>query len=98
MSDHNHAETSTVEVVVDGQSRTMVAGITLACGLLPLLTAGFRRSVSGHPRAPLCGMGSCFECRLWVDGQWRLTCQTLVRPGMRVATVAPPFDGDNDDA
>ena len=28
----------------------------------------FRRSASGQPRAPLCGMGVCFECRVRIDG------------------------------
>ena len=27
----------------------------------------FRRSVTGEPRGPLCGMGICFECRVTVE-------------------------------
>lgn len=35
-----------------------------------------RRSVSGEPRGPLCGMGICFECRATVSGvPHRRTCQ-----------------------
>ena len=43
-----------------------------------------RRSVSGELRAPVCGMGICQECRVWVDGVRQLACQTTCRAGMRV--------------
>ena len=45
-----------------------------------------RTSVSGQRRAPLCGMGICQECRVTIDGQRRLACQTLCRDGMQVET------------
>lgn len=38
----------------------------------------FRTSVSGEPRAPMCGMGICMECRATVDGvPHQRTCQTM---------------------
>ena len=44
-----------------------------------------RRSVTGAPRAPLCGMGICYECRVTIDGTpHRLSCQTLCADGMEV--------------
>lgn len=47
----------------------------------------FRRSPSGQPRAPLCGMGVCFECRVSIDGVAQLrACMVLARAGMRVET------------
>ena len=54
-----------------------------------LMNAGIalRRSVSGEPRGPLCGMGICFECAATVeDAPLVRTCQVLCKPGMRVAT------------
>ena len=46
-----------------------------------------RRSVTGTPRGPLCGMGICFECRATVDGRpHERTCQLPVRDGMEVRT------------
>jgi aerobic-type carbon monoxide dehydrogenase small subunit (CoxS/CutS family) len=45
-----------------------------------------RTSVSGEPRAPLCGMGICQECRVLVDGKRRMACQTLCQNGMIVET------------
>jgi sarcosine oxidase subunit alpha len=47
----------------------------------------FRRSVSGEPRAPLCGMGICFECRVTVDGRPHVrSCQAPCREGMEIRT------------
>jgi sarcosine oxidase subunit alpha len=39
------------------------------------------------PRAPLCGMGVCFECRVQVDGVAHVrACMTPVSDGMQVVT------------
>lgn len=47
----------------------------------------FRRSVSGQLRAPLCGMGVCFECRASIDGvAQQRTCMVPVCAGMQVVT------------
>jgi D-hydroxyproline dehydrogenase subunit gamma len=55
-----------------------------------ILQAGvpFRTSVSGEPRAALCGMGICEECRATVDGMPNTrTCQRIAVEGMEI--VAP---------
>jgi sarcosine oxidase subunit alpha len=47
----------------------------------------FRRSRGGSPRAPLCGMGICFECRVEIDGAMhQRACMILAREQMRVRT------------
>ena len=47
----------------------------------------FRRSVTGQPRGPLCGMGICFECRVTVGGRQHVrSCQTACASGMEVQT------------
>jgi sarcosine oxidase subunit alpha len=47
----------------------------------------FRRSVSGQPRTPVCGMGVCMECRVTINGQTQSrSCQTLCESGMEVQT------------
>jgi sarcosine oxidase subunit alpha len=43
--------------------------MTLAAALMDAGIAAFRTSVTGTPRAPICGMGSCFECRVTVNGR-----------------------------
>ena len=49
----------------------------------------FRRSVTGEPRGPLCGMGICFECRVTIDGRPHCrSCQIPCASGMEVRTDA----------
>lgn len=48
-----------------------------------------RASVSGEERGPLCGMGTCHECRVTIDGEpHRRSCLETVREGMEVRTGA----------
>lgn len=77
----------TVTVVVNGVPVTMPAGSLVASAILKTGVHGFRRSVSGEPRGPLCGMGICFECRVTIDGERHCrSCQTICREGMDVRT------------
>jgi Uncharacterized anaerobic dehydrogenase len=62
-------------------------GTTVAAAILKSDIAGFRRSVSGEWRGPVCGMGICFECRVTINGQpHRRSCQVYCEPGMVVQT------------
>jgi sarcosine oxidase subunit alpha len=46
-----------------------------------------RDAVDGAPRAPLGGMGVCFECRVTIDGvAHRRACLVPVAEGMIVRT------------
>jgi hypothetical protein len=82
-----------VTVLIDGLPTRVPTGCSAAAALAfalppsPGVGVGCaRRSVSGEPRAPLCGMGICHECRTTIDGRLRLACQTTVREGMRIET------------
>lgn len=76
----------TIAMAINGRPVTVAAGTTVAAAMLSA-GAPCRLSVSGQPRAPLCGMGICFECRAIVDGASQLrTCQLPCSPGMRVET------------
>ena len=78
-----------VMIVIDDRERVVRAGISLAAALLELDVVAFRRSVSGEPRAPLCGMGICYECRVEVDGvAARRACLVTVEDGLLVRTGA----------
>lgn len=81
-----------VEVLIDGRAVAVRRGSSVAAALAVHQAPGVaRRSVSGQPRAPLCGMGICHECRVQIDGQRRLACQTVCQAGMRIDTgVAGP--------
>jgi D-hydroxyproline dehydrogenase subunit gamma len=75
-----------IEIRVNGQPVRVAPGATLAAALFTAHPA-LRRSVSGEPRGPLCGMGSCFECRVTVDGvPHQRACLLPVRAGMEVST------------
>lgn len=75
-------------VMVDGRAVRVEEGTSVAAALLNAGVTAFRHSVSGEARAPLCGMGICFECRVTVDGMAHVrSCQTACREGMRVETV-----------
>lgn len=66
-------------LVEDGST---VAAAVAAAGLI-----GFRRSIVGDLRGPLCGMGVCFECRLTIDGiKHSRSCNVLAADGMEIVT------------
>jgi len=75
-----------VHCTVDGRSVHVAAGTNVAAALAYDSDGVARYSMSGQPRAPLCGMGICQECRLRVDGQVRLACQTVCEDGMHIQT------------
>jgi sarcosine oxidase subunit alpha len=79
----------TVRLSINGRALAVTPGTTIAAAILIGNGPAFRRSITGEPRGPLCGMGICFECRAMVNGQLhRRTCQTLVCDGMEVVTDA----------
>ena len=76
-----------VPIVADGRRLDARAGTTVAAALLGAGIDGFRTSVSGAPRGPLCGMGICHECRVTIDGvPHRRACLVVVAAGMGVGT------------
>jgi D-hydroxyproline dehydrogenase subunit gamma len=79
----------TIELRVNGKAVRVPAGVTVATAVFLAGVTDFRRSVSGEPRGPLCGMGICYECRVTIDGSPHCrSCQTLCRVGMEVETGA----------
>ncbi|ENI2480647.1 MULTISPECIES: (2Fe-2S)-binding protein [Pseudomonadaceae] len=72
------------ELILDGHPLQVAPGTTVAAALMLGGDGTSRTSVSGQRRAPVCGMGICQECRVTIDGQRRLACQTLCRDGMQV--------------
>ena len=77
----------TVSLFVNGVAVTMRAGSMVSAAIIAAGVSVFRRSVTGEPRGPLCGMGICFECRVTIDGEAHSrSCQTVCRDGMDVRT------------
>ena len=86
MRDSLRPSAKLITVMVNDRPLKLAEGSTVAAALL---NAGVpcRISQSGKPRAPLCGMGICFECCAAVDGtKYRRTCQIVCRAGMTVET------------
>jgi D-hydroxyproline dehydrogenase subunit gamma len=79
---------SEVRLTVNGREVRVPAGTIVAAAIANAGVGVYRRSVQGEPRAPLCGMGICFECRVTIDGRAHcLSCQTVCEEGMRVVTA-----------
>ena len=75
-----------VGILVNGSEHRVPGDISLAAALLNVGYPAFRTSVGGEPRGPVCGMGTCFECRVTIDGvPGRRACLAPVREGMVVA-------------
>ncbi|HEX7684032.1 MAG TPA: (2Fe-2S)-binding protein [Trinickia sp.] len=77
-----------VVVTIDGSSLEVPAHTTVAAAVCMLRgIRGTRVSASGQPRAALCGMGICQECRVTIDARAHvLACQTICRDGMVIGT------------
>lgn len=77
-----------VQFQLNGKSAQVPFGTSLSAALYLCGDGIARHSVSGQARAPVCGMGVCQECRVQVNGQSRLACQTLCAQGMVVQSEA----------
>ena len=75
-----------ITIRVNGAEVRVPAGATVAVAM-NVAEAACRKSVSGEPRGPLCGIGICFECRAVINGHLHSrSCQILCEPGMDVST------------
>ena len=78
-----------VMVRINGRDVEVAVGTTVAVAVLMAGVTCFRRSVHGEPRAPLCGMGVCMECRVTINGVAHCrSCQERCAAGMEIRTDA----------
>jgi predicted molibdopterin-dependent oxidoreductase YjgC len=76
-----------IRIEVNGRKLRVAAGTSVAATLFQAGEFRFRGSVAGEPRAALCGMGICFECRVTIDGRpHSRSCQIAARDGMVIRT------------
>ena len=76
-----------MRVTVNGRPLDVHRGTLVAVAVYLSGEPHFRRSVTGEPRAPLCGMGICQECRVRVDGVAHVkSCQVVCDDGMAIET------------
>jgi hypothetical protein len=77
----------TVSLSVNGVVVTVPAGTMVSAAVAIAGVSAFRKSVSGEPRGPLCGMGICFECRVTINGRAHCrSCQIPCEAGIEVST------------
>ncbi|HET8899440.1 MAG TPA: 2Fe-2S iron-sulfur cluster-binding protein [Rhodanobacteraceae bacterium] len=77
-----------VSLTVNGVVVEVSGGASIAAAVA-LAGVAFRRSRRGEARAAFCGMGTCFECRVTVDGvAQQQACLLPARNGMQVSTDA----------
>lgn len=81
---------SEVVFTVDGEEIAAPARQSVAAALLAMGCTVLRHGPAGGPRGLYCGIGSCFECRVHVEGRGPvLACVTPVEAGMRITTDWP---------
>jgi len=79
--------TGSIQVVVNGRPVAVPPGSVVAAAIALAGITQFRRSVSGLPRGPFCGMGVCMECCVTIDGQANSrSCLTLCSDRMDIRT------------
>ena len=76
-----------VSITVNGKLLRVAAGTSVAAAML-MNGEPCRFSVTGEPRAPLCGMGVCMECRVTVNGApHQRSCLLICASGMEVVSA-----------
>lgn len=81
--------TDRITIRVNGHRVEVPPGTVVAAAVQHAGVTGFRTSVAGQPRAPLCGMGICLECRVTINGQRHSrSCQIVCQNEMEVRTDA----------
>ncbi len=76
-----------MKLLVNGKPVEAPAGSMVSAAVALAGAWLYRRSVTGEPRGPLCGMGICFECRVTIGGKpHQRSCQIPCAEGMEVRT------------
>jgi sarcosine oxidase subunit alpha len=77
-----------IAITVNGSLIAVAPGTSVAAAMM-IAGASCRTSAGGERRGPLCGMGTCFECRAEIDGvAHSRSCQVMCVPGMNINTDA----------
>jgi predicted molibdopterin-dependent oxidoreductase YjgC len=76
-----------VRLTLDGRVVEVEAGTSVLAALWNAGLWRVRSSLTSGGRGALCGMGTCHECRVRIDGEpHRRSCLETVRDGMEVRT------------
>ena len=84
------SQTPGIRLLLDDREVMVAAGTSVAAALVNHGTWRFRSAVDGGGRAPICGMGVCFECRVTIDGRpHHRACLVTCLDGMEIRTGGP---------
>ncbi len=76
-----------IRLSINGKPVAVQPGTVVAVAIAQSGATRLRRSVTGEPRGPLCGMGICMECRVTINGLAHCrSCYILCEDGMEVRT------------
>jgi len=82
----NALDAAEFSITVNGRPVRVTQGTSIAAAML-IAGEPCRTSVAGEPRAPLCGMGICMECRVTVNGApHQRSCLLACTPGLEVVS------------
>jgi predicted molibdopterin-dependent oxidoreductase YjgC len=83
-----------IQLTFDGQQMAAFEGETVAAALTAAGVRVLRTTAGGEARGVFCGMGTCYDCLMVIDGQpSRRACMEPVRDGMEVRTQTDAGDG-----
>jgi glycine/D-amino acid oxidase-like deaminating enzyme len=83
-----------VRIRFDGAEIEALTGETIAAALAAADIVALRKTRSGAPRGPFCGMGVCFDCLVTVDGRPnQRACLTKIEAGMDVRSMPVASSG-----
>jgi predicted molibdopterin-dependent oxidoreductase YjgC len=79
-----------IDLLVDGESVMAYEGETVAAALMASGIRVLRTTLgSGEARGVFCGMGTCYDCLMVIDGEpSQRACMVPARDGMAVRTQA----------
>lgn len=77
-----------LQITVDGKQIEAYEGETIAAAMIAAGIYTFRHTRKNKdPRSVYCGMGSCMECLVTVNGMPSMrACETFVAEGMQIET------------
>ncbi|GGP07787.1 FAD-dependent oxidoreductase [Oceanobacillus neutriphilus] len=90
-------QNKTISIEIDGEEYQIPKGYTLAAAVTYAKSLAYRKTRFGDVRGPVCNMGVCMECSVFLQGRGSVrACMIRVKDGMRVWT-APDFTRHLDD-
>lgn len=76
-----------LNIRIDRQEHRVPSGLSVAAALITLGFRAFRSTAQGKRRGLFCGMGSCYDCLVEINGvPDQRACLTRVEAGMRIRT------------